>query len=170
MTLISDEPVFILTAALEAEKQAWLDELRARHFPKERNFLKAHLTIFHRLTPAQKNCLEAVKLPDEPLPVRFDTLRLLGYGVAVNVDCPSLLILRAELVRAIGGEVTKQDKQKFRPHVTIQNKVEPSVARELYQVLSAGFIAREGAVTGLQFWKYLGGPWERASQNRFGRP
>lgn len=165
-----DDRTFILTAALDRESQAWLDELRDEYFPRDRNFLKAHLTMFHRLSPMQRRLLEEVALPDQPVPVRFGALRLLGFGVAVDVDCPSLIRLREELVREIGSEITKQDEQKFRPHITIQNKVDANVARELHQTLSANFVPREGFLTGLQFWTYLDGPWELASQKWFGGP
>ena len=163
----NDDSTFILTAALDPQSQAWLDELREKHFPRERNVLKAHLTLFHRLSPTHKSLLEAATLPDAPLPIRFDPLRLLGYGVAVDVECTPLLRLREQFISVIGSEITKQDQQKFRPHVTIQNKVEANVARELYEILRADFVPREGALIGLQFWRYLSGPWELVSQNWF---
>lgn len=163
----ADQTSFILTAALDAQSQAWLDDLRERHFPTDRNFLKAHLTLFHRLSPAQKSQLETMSLPEAQVPVRFGSLRLLGYGVAVDVDSPPLLQFRNELARDMTGEITKQDQQKFRPHVTVQNKVKPEVARELYRALVADFEPCEGAVTGLQVWRYLGGPWELATQRGF---
>lgn len=45
--------IFILTAELDADSFDWLDRLRRDHFPPERNLLRAHLTLFHRLSCEQ---------------------------------------------------------------------------------------------------------------------
>ena len=42
----------ILAAELGAEDFAWLEGLRRRHYPAERNRVPAHLTIFHALPPS----------------------------------------------------------------------------------------------------------------------
>ena len=44
-----DDRPLVLTAALDDETFDWLDGLRRRHFPPERNHLAAHLTLFHAL-------------------------------------------------------------------------------------------------------------------------
>jgi hypothetical protein len=38
---------------MKADSFAWLDGLRQPHFPVERNFLPAHLTLCHRLSSDQ---------------------------------------------------------------------------------------------------------------------
>jgi len=43
----------ILTAELDPETFAWLDDLRRAHFLTERNLLPAHVTLFHRRSSAQ---------------------------------------------------------------------------------------------------------------------
>ncbi|WP_208644854.1 2'-5' RNA ligase family protein [Mucilaginibacter kameinonensis] len=45
----TEKKTLILTLRLDEESQAFFDEMRKRHFPQERNFLKAHLTLFHQL-------------------------------------------------------------------------------------------------------------------------
>jgi len=42
----------IVTAELGAEDFAWLDSLRRRHYPAERNRVPAHLTLFRALAPS----------------------------------------------------------------------------------------------------------------------
>ena len=44
---------YILTAEMDEDSFGWLDRLRRRYFPPERNFLPAHLTLFHLLSPDQ---------------------------------------------------------------------------------------------------------------------
>src|SRR6478736_2886397 len=51
---------FILTAELDPASFDWLDGLRRVHFPPARNLLPAHLTLFHRLSPAQTDRLGAI--------------------------------------------------------------------------------------------------------------
>jgi 2'-5' RNA ligase len=82
----------------------------------------------------------------------------LGRGVAINVACAPLNELR-ETMRHQLTYVSAQDSQPWRPHVTIQNKVAPAVARQLYEELGSDLQTRSGRVTGLLLWEYLGGPW-----------
>lgn len=153
------DPSFILTAEFDPDSFAWLDGLRREHFPLERNWLPAHLTLFHTLTPAQAQRVCTLSRPAEPLVLSFVGVRFLGRGVAIAVEAPGLALLRAEIVTALGGAVTRQDAQRWQPHVTIQNKVAPDTARALHEAMAAGFTPRHGAATGLLLWNYLGGPW-----------
>ena len=66
---------YILTAELDSDSFAWLDGLRRDHFPPERNWLPAHLTIFHRLTQDRIANLRRLTLPRAPINVRFSGLR-----------------------------------------------------------------------------------------------
>jgi hypothetical protein len=67
--------------------------------------------------------------------------------------------LRAELARRWAQWLTPQDRQGFRPHVTVQNKVPVEEARALKASLEAGFSPLEARGEGLLLWRYLGGPW-----------
>jgi hypothetical protein len=77
--------VFIATIEIDETNFLWLDSLRRRHFPVERNFLSAHLTMFHHLSDAQMIRFHTAPLPTEPLPVSFAAVRFLGRGVAVEL-------------------------------------------------------------------------------------
>jgi hypothetical protein len=160
-------PVFILTAELDAACFAWLDALRREHFPPNRNLLPAHLTLFHRLSSAQTGRLANFQPPDSPVPVRFDAPILLGFGVAIRVVSPQLERLRFAVSECIGGDLSRQDSQSWRPHVTIQNKAKTDTARRLYQTLEHGFVPRSGIVTGLLVWEYLSGPWKLLQRVQF---
>ena len=137
---MTDHPPLILTLELDPNSFGWLDDLRRKHFPPERNVLSAHLTLFHKLDLSQIAAIGAA-LRDRPaiIPLSFSGLRSLGGGVAITVTSPALLALRAKLVAAVDGDLTAQDRQGFRPHVTIQNKVAPKVARALASSLEQGF-------------------------------
>ncbi|WP_400191444.1 2'-5' RNA ligase family protein [Hymenobacter sp. B81] len=154
----------ILTLQLAAEAQAFFDALRRAHFPPARNYLAAHLTLFHHLPGA---CLadvairlSALSAAQAPLPLRVAGLQFLGQGVAYAIDSPPLEALHRQLQQEWWTELRPQDQQRCRPHVTVQNKVAPAVARALHQQLSAGFAPFDTTGTGLQLWAYRGGPWE----------
>lgn len=84
-------PPLIVTAELDPATQAWLDDLRARHFPPHRNFLRAHLTLFHALP-------RRPELPDSPvLEATVEAPFKLGRGVAFAIACPPLEVLRARI-------------------------------------------------------------------------
>ena len=94
-------------------------------------------------------------------------LMSLGRGVAYRIDAPELVAIRTRLADAFTGMLTPQDAGGWRPHVTIQNKVAPPVAKVLLASLSQGFVAREVEIAGLGAWWYRGGPWEALSRHMF---
>jgi len=155
-----NDKTYILTTELDDDSFAWLDALRRQHFPPARNVLSAHLTMFHRLSGAQIERLASAAIPTGPIALDFDGLRFLGSGVAFNVRSPDLQRLRREIVIAIGGELSRQDSQRWMSHVTVQNKVQAETAKQLLATLDETFAIRAGLATGLLVWEYLGGPWK----------
>ena len=160
----------IVAATLGAADFAWLDGLRRRHFPPERNQLSAHLTLFHHLPPSAAGELERrlKEVAAEPAPAAtIDRLMLLGRGVAFGVSSPGLEAIRADLADAFAGMLTPQDRAGWRPHVTIQNKVDTADAKALHAALLPAFAPRPLAVRGLASFYYRGGPWEPIGDYRF---
>lgn len=161
------ESTFVLTADLDPDSFAWLDGLRRRHFPPERNLLSAHLTLFHRLSSAQTTRLEAFERPRGSLPILFDAPILLGAGVAIGIRSPELGKLRSAARDTMGGQFSRQDAQTWRPHVTVQNKVSPDAAKALHRDLTHAFEPRAGEVPAFLVWEYLGGPWKLVTRLPF---
>ncbi|MFC0407536.1 2'-5' RNA ligase family protein [Roseomonas elaeocarpi] len=166
-----DVAPLIVTLRLDGHSFERLDALRRAYFPPERNFIPAHLTLFHALPGTQEEevvaNLATACAGTAPLPLRFSGLRGLGKGVAFNVDSPPLLRLRALLAGAWHDWLTPQDRNVPKPHVTVQNKVDPSEARNLLGHLQAGFEPWDGQGEGLLLWRYRGGPWEAAGEFPF---
>ena len=156
----------ILTLTLDAASQAFFDEQRRRYFPPKINYLSAHLTLFHALPGAEEAAIvadltAAAAAEAGPLPLRVTGLKFMGRGVMYALDNPTLPALHRRLQQRWQPWLTAQDAQGLRPHITVQNKVDPAVARALLAELSAGFEPFEVAGTGLALWAYRGGPWER---------
>ena len=162
------EPL-ILTLKLDDASQAYFDHLREAYFPPERNFLRAHLTMFHKL-PGEHTGQILVDIEEacvqEPLHLTASGPRFLGKGVAYELVSPGLEGLRRRLAATWKPWLGAQDRQGFKPHVTVQNKVDPKKARALHEELSAAFAPFEIRGTGLSLWRYVGGPWE-AVDTRF---
>jgi hypothetical protein len=153
----------IVTAELGGEDFAWLDALRRRHYPPERNRLPAHLTMFHALPPSAEAEIRSrlAELTAGPPPAATIAGVLdLGGGVALRVVSEALDAMRDDLADGLHGLLGAQDSGGWRPHVTIQNKVEPSAARALRQSLEVDCQARPLRIAGLGLHRYLGGPWE----------
>ncbi len=91
--------------------------------------------------------------------LQVDGLMLLGRGVAYQTNAEALQRLHRRLAAAWDSWLIPQDRQGFRPHVVIQNKAEPALARALYADLSASFRPFAVIAVGLHLWRYLGGPW-----------
>jgi hypothetical protein len=163
----------ILTLALDAASQAWLEALRQAHFPPERNLVPAHVTLFHALPGDAEAAVGALLRRQcatmaEAVPVRLGPPRLLGRGVALAVTAPEVAALRTRLATAWRDRLTRQDAQGWRPHATVQNKVSPEAARALHAALSATLPPREARAEGVLLWRYRGGPWEPAGCFPFG--
>lgn len=160
----------IVTADLSQPDFAWLEELRRAHYPPERNYVPAHLTIFHALPPSAEPELRsrlsrAVQRPR--LRASVAGLMDLGGGVAFRVVSPDLDELRTELADGLEGLLGPQDSGGWRPHVTVQNKVAPKVARALKASLERDFVPRPVGIAGLAVQRYRDGPWERLAGYRF---
>ena len=95
-----------------------------------------------------------------PQPFHATGIRFLGHGNAYSLAMPAMVTVRAELAGMWQGWLTPQDRQKWQPHVTIQNKVSVAEARRLHAQLAANFLPNTGMVQGLQLWRYLDGPWQ----------
>jgi 2'-5' RNA ligase superfamily len=154
----------IITAQMGKADQAWANGLRAKHFPRERNYLDAHITLFHHLPPSHLAEIKSrlATLADEcPPPVAHLTeVMMLGRGVAYRVESPELLSIRDELAAEFRGLLIPQDQARPRLHITVQNKVDPAAAKMLHAELSAEFGHRPLAISGLAAHYYRGGPWE----------
>lgn len=169
--MLPDAPPLIVTATLDDETTSRLDALRRQHFPPERNVLAAHLTLFHHL-PGE----EVAEVTDAlawaarrpPFEVSVPGVRSLGRGVAVRVESPELLAVRAALAARFDPWLRPQDRQRFAAHVTVQNKVTSERARALLDQLSAQLAPTTATATGLSLFRYLGGPWEPVTSVRFG--
>ena len=152
----------ILTLRLDPTSQAHFEALRQRHFPPERNLIPAHLTLFHTLpqTPEVAAALAAAAAEIPPFALQVTGLRSLGRGVAYTLASPPLLALHRHLSAAFDSCLTPQDRQKFQPHIVIQNKTTSEQARALLAKLQATFHPFSVEATGLDLCAYLNGPWQ----------
>lgn len=151
--------------------QLYFNNLRAAHYPPERNHLAAHITLFHQLPPSSLNELDRLirrLSSDTPPPAaRLREIYSLGGGVAFRIDSPDLLAIRARIADHFAGMLTLQDQGTPRLHITVQNKVEPAEARALLAELAASFQPRALKIAGLAAHHYLGGPWQPAFARNF---
>jgi 2'-5' RNA ligase len=165
------EPL-ILTLRMDDLSQRGFDRLREEHFPKGRNFIPAHLTLFHKLPGDREReisqALEDLCRRQDPFPLTATGLIFMGRGVGYRLESPALQSVRRRLADEWWPWLGAQDRQGFRPHVTVQNKVAPEEARALHRSLEATFAPFEVGAEGLRLWRYLGGPWEPVDSFGFG--
>ena len=156
----------ILTARFDPGSAGTFQRLRDQYFPSRLNIVPAHLTLFHQLPGAERDVVEAdLSRPcAETAGLRFATsgVRFLGRGVAMEIEAVGLVALRRQLAQQWPRWLGPQDRQSFKPHVTVQNKVDPAAARALHQRLDAQWEPMAGLIVGLDLWHYRGGPWEIA--------
>jgi hypothetical protein len=161
----------IVTAVMGSEDQRRYNRLRQLHFPPERNFLDAHITLFHHLPPSAlpeiKQRLASLAKEFGPPVAQVAGLINLGCGVAYQVESADLMAIRNGLADAFAGMLTPQDLAQPRLHITIQNKVEPATARITLRELSRDFAPQNLSIIGLAAFHYLGGPWAPIGQWNF---
>lgn len=155
----------ILTLSLDERSFAFFDEQRQRYFPPDRNFIPAHLTLFHHLPGEHAGAIASMLEQHCDALERFALdvtgLQLLGRGVAYALHSPELAEFHRSLAQGWAGWLTPQDRQTLKPHVTVQNKVEPQKARALQLELEQAFVPFQATAMGLDLWWYRGGPWEK---------
>jgi 2'-5' RNA ligase len=154
----------ILTLRLDQRSFTFFDEQRRRYFPPDRNFIPAHLTLFHALPaenlPSIDRDIAACASQRQPFPLNVTGLRSLGRGVAYALTSPDLAEMRRHLALQWNDWLKPQDRQNHNPHVTVQNKVDPTQARALLEDLSESFQPFQVTGVALDLWWYRGGPWE----------
>ena len=159
---MSENPV-ILTLKINEEAAAYFTDLRTQYFPAERNYLEAHLTLFHHLPGNEHAVFEVVKTAcpqQKPMTLQVSQVVTIGAGVAFKLECDALKKLHKNLQQQWQQWLTPQDKQALWPHITIQNKVDRQTALQTQQSLSLNFKPFEIQGLGLTLWEYLGGPWK----------
>jgi 2'-5' RNA ligase len=165
-----DTDPLIVTALLDADSQAELDARRRRWFPAGRHVVGAHLTLFHALPGARADEVATVlgEVTDRaPIPAVVEAPFPLGRGVAHPVEAPGLAAVHDRIADRFADDLTRQDRAPLRPHVTVQNKVDPETARATLAELAAQHVPWTATVTGLGLWRYRGGPWDPAGEFPF---
>lgn len=158
----------LLTLKLDQPTFARANTLRRRYFPPERNVVPAHVMLFHQLPGDRESTichrLETLCAQTQRFTLSLPSLQFLGNGVAISVRAPELMQLHQNLATAWDDWLIPQDRQGYRPHITIQNKVKPDTARQLHEELDAQWQPVTGWGEGLLLWYYHQGPWELARE------
>ncbi len=155
---------YLMTLGFDPATFERLDRLRGRYFPADRNQVPAHLSLFHQLPGDDGDVIDRA-LRDAtrargPIPLAFPSVKRMARGVMAVVEAPGLAPLRSRLAQAFAHRLTPQDRQPFRPHVTLMNKAERGEVDLAFEALQASWSPWDGAGDRIILWRYLGGPWE----------
>ncbi|WP_369345785.1 2'-5' RNA ligase family protein [Asaia prunellae] len=84
---------------------------------------------------------------------------------------PAGALIREAICASLPADsLTRQDQSRWRPHLTVQNKVSPEQARTLHAQLSAEPPRAASFAAALNLWRYLGGPWKKIARVAFAPP
>ena len=161
----------MVTLRLDRRARERFEAERAELFPRGRTAVGAHVTMFHALPAYLRADVEGELgrlAATPPFPVAVTEVYPLGRGVAYRLAAEEAQLLHRRLQERWRSHLTRQDAQPFRPHVTVQNKVEPAVARGTLERLRAGFRPETTRAVGLELWRYDGGPWTPLRRWRLG--
>ncbi len=147
---------------LDDGSQKFFNEMRKQYFPPQRNYLDAHLTLFHNLPaeePAIVDYLKQICYKRSDFLMKVSSIVSIGNGVAYKVESPELLAIHLELQKIWKHWLILQDQQKLWPHITIQNKTDANTANQLMNHLKVDFKPFNITALGFNLWEYKGGPW-----------
>ncbi|WP_226793850.1 2'-5' RNA ligase family protein [Altererythrobacter sp. CC-YST694] len=160
----------LITAELPPDILGWADGLRRRHYPPERNRLRAHVTLFHALPPSSEGEIRRLladlsrgRAPD----ARISGIMNLGRGTALDVDSPGMVAMHDLMSERLHGLLSAQDSHPLRLHITVQNKVQPAVARALQAELRKTLERRAFRFRGFGLYVWEGGLWGEIAQYPF---
>jgi 2'-5' RNA ligase len=163
----------VVTLRLDSATEKLLTGLRTKYFPAQRNYLSAHITLFHALpadslSKSVSPLLSSVTSQSSPFTVGLKAPFPLGgrghmKGVGINIASHKLRKLHAEFLDGLKKEgviLTEQDSRELRPHVTLQNKVGNDEAERTLQALKSEFTEGTAKAEGIVVWRYeKGGEW-----------
>ena len=154
----------IVTAELAPPDFAWLDDLRRRHYPAERNQrarASHHVPRDCRRRPRPSCARSFATMSDEPPPhARIAGVMDLGGGVAFRIVSDELDAIRDEIAERLHGLLTARTRRLAAArHHPEQGRRRRSQGRSCNR-LASGFQAGRSRISGLGLHRYLGGPWE----------
>jgi 2'-5' RNA ligase len=163
----------VVTLELDPPTQERFDRERAQFFPPGRTQVGAHVTLFHAVPGDALAVVTddlAAAASRAPFPITVAGLLPLGRGVAYRLVSTELSGLHRGLQTRWWDTLTAQDREGFRAHVTVQNKVRPEEARATLDELNARFLPFQAEARGLLLWRYDGGPWTALRRFAFASP
>lgn len=163
-------PPLIITVKMDPASQDFFDKMRHAHFPSHINYLKAHITLFHKLPSAEGIVSDTVlqHAKTTSFTVEVSGLKHIGNGVVYMLESTKLTDMHRQLQHSFKPFLCRQDAQHLWPHITIQNKVTNYKSQQLYNQLTARFKPFTIKAVGLQAWVYLNGPWKLTEEFLFG--
>jgi hypothetical protein len=164
-------PPLILTLMLDETSQEFFNEQRKKYFPAERNYLDAHLTLFHHLPANENKLLQDIALvmaTYKTMQLQVTDIKHTGRGLAYKIECDVLLQMHRYMQQLWSAWLIPQDQHRLWPHITIQNKVSADDATLLKAQLDRQFTPFTAAGIGLALYQYLGGPWKFQQSWLFG--
>lgn len=162
---------FVLTLELDGESFSRFEALRRRYYAPQRNFVPAHLTLFHAL-PGERSreiqaLLKAASESETAIDLPSAEAKAMQRGAAIVFRAPRLLALRARLADEWEPWLDEQDLAGFAPHITIQANVSEAEAQKTLAAVRADIPTIRARGVGLHLWRYRGGPWESVRVFRF---
>tara|TARA_Y100000768_G_scaffold388012_1_gene381476 strand:- start:2555 stop:3037 length:483 start_codon:yes stop_codon:yes gene_type:complete len=157
----------IVTAAMNDELHSSMTELRDKFFPREINYLEAHITLFHQFPDRCETQLKEWVREQKVMQLELSEPVFLGFGFGVKVESPPLKSFYLALRGNFLNQLSKQDAHKKNLHITLQNKVEARQAKKECSEFSKNWQPMSGEILGLNLYHYLGGPWEKKEEIKF---
>lgn len=152
----------IVTFKMDDNSQEIFNHLRQRYFPKERNYLNAHITLFHNIADEALNAHIWQELEAEmPFEIEFANPFFMGFGTAIEIRSSKLIQLTEMLQRHFCDLLSTQDRRTKKPHITLQNKMPAFIAKQDYESICKEWTPIKGFIIGYEFYEYQSGSWKQ---------
>ncbi|RYE16611.1 MAG: 2'-5' RNA ligase family protein, partial [Sphingobacteriaceae bacterium] len=111
--MLTENPI-ILTLKINTDAAEYFTDLRKQNFPAERNYLDAHLTLFHHLPGNIAPVFDWIKTvcaQQQPMLLQVTQVVSIGAGVAFKLECNELKKIHKTMQQQWQQWLTPQDKQ-----------------------------------------------------------
>ena len=161
--------LLIVTLSIDQQSQAFFDRLRTAHFPAHTNYLKAHITLFHRLPAGEDQVTAIIRSYNryERFSLTAERIQNTGNGNAYMLESATLKYMHRAMQAELASWLIPRDMLPLKPYITVQNKVTAYKASSLNRQLGESFQRFDLVATGLSIWLYRNGPWEHLEDISF---
>lgn len=147
----------MLSLSVDPSLQAYFENLRNTHYPKHKNNIPAHITLFYKYPdgPEYLDILKEIVKNSAPFDLQVADIKMTKNGNQLKIYAPKVYELRKKILKAIGRAAFYRDRKPYYPHMTFQEDVTAFKAANTNEALKAQFQPLNSTAIGIDVFEYI---------------